>query len=181
MTTLDYQNDLQNIINNKQLVEFDLTSEENVVAYILRASTEFITIAEISASATLLAVSTYRMSDVQRMSADSIYLNEFAKQLPGDSLYQQASIDIEKMNGTSFDAFLEAFLNVQTYVEVVKENGNTFQGKIVGYDDNIVALDEYYAQYEKRFARIYINRNIIMCMAVDTPRLRVLERALKKS
>lgn len=149
-----------------------------MVAYLLRASDEFITIAEISASMTLLAVSTYRLSEVELIKTESLYLDQFFKQVTDDSLYQRAQKAIELMNGCSFDEFFQSFTHTDTFVEIVKENGDSLQGKIIGYDDKVILLEEYYSQFERRFARSYVNRDIINCLAVDTPRLRILTKSI---
>lgn len=175
MDTLNFQKELQNIIESKQLIEVDLPADKGVVAYVLRASDDFITIAEVSASMTLLAVSMYRLSDVELIRVDSIYLSKLVKQLPDDSLYQKATQIIEKMQGCSFDSFFETFAGKETLVELLKENGESLQGKIVNYSDTMITFEEYYTQYDSRFSRTFVSRNIINCIAIGTPRLRILE------
>ncbi len=178
MAKFNYLDELKKIVDSKKLVELNLPQEEGVVAYVLRVNEEFITIAEISASAILLAVSTYRLSDISQIKLDSIYLSEFSKMLTDKSLYLEAKKSIESMKDCSFNGFLEAFVGTETLVELADEKGDTFQGKIVSYEDDRIIMDEYYSQYDKRFARTIIKRDILVGFAVNTPRIRILSRVL---
>lgn len=178
MQQFSYQAELKKIVESKQLVEISFSHEQDIVAYILRASDEFITIAEVSASTTLLAVSTYRLSEVELIKTESLYLDRFSPQVTDDSLYQRAQAAIAAVEDCSFDSFLKAFVHTEGFVEVIKENGDSLQGRVLEYDDKVILLEEYYTQSDRRFARSYINRNLVYCLAVDTPRLRILTKSL---
>lgn len=174
MSTMTMQTELAQIIKDKKLVDLNLPQDDEVLGYVLRANDDYITLAEISASFSLLAVSTYRLADVKTINLDSIYLREFAQQVPDDTLYQRAAESIKDMPDSGFEAFLQAFAHTPTLVEITIEDGDSFQGRIVDFNDDSIFVDEYYLRYQQRYARVIINRQLVTSMAVNTARTRVL-------
>ncbi len=180
MKNFNYQNELKKIVENKQLVQvyFHDTPSDYSVAYLLSADDDFITLAEIANTAAFDGVTIRHMSDVDIIKPDTIYLNELMKQITDDSLYQQAMKDVEGIEKFSFDGFISGLENTGTIVEILSTNGDNFTGKITGYDDEVLILEEYRSELPRTLSRAYIRLKVVAQISVDIPYLRIIARAL---
>lgn len=179
MKKLNYQNELKKIINSKQLAEVFLHGAPTYkVAYLLSANKDFLTFAEVSSSAQFAGVIMCRMQDIDSISLDSLYLKEIVKQIPGDSLYQQALQSITGLKKFTFDGFISALENTKTVVEITTENEITIGGRIVGHDDTVIVFDEYAAGNDQRLAHTFFDRTTIIRISIEVPWLRTIARFL---
>ncbi len=179
MSTFHFSELLTQLIADKNLVEVHLAGAPTYkVAYLLGASEEFLTFAEVSSSATLSGVIMCRMDDVEAIKTETIYCGELAKQLAGDSLYQQAVAVSAKLEAHTFDGFMSAFAKTATLVEVTDLNENVVAGRVIDHDDKILVLDEFYAENDRRFGRSYISQPTIARLAVLVPWINTIARSL---
>lgn len=179
MSSLNYHAELQKIIDNHQLAEVHLHGVPTYkVAYVLNVNEDFLTFAEVSSSATFAGVIICRMEDIDALKTDSLYLGELAKQLTDSSVYTQAIHTIEQLKKFTFDGWLAAFAGSTTVHEVVYGNEDSFAGRIISYNDDILLIDEFYADADRRFARTYINRDVITRLAIGVPWTRTIARSL---
>lgn len=179
MNSFNYQAELQRVIEQKQLAQVFLNGAPTFkVAYLLSANEEYLTFAEVSSSATFAGVMICRLSGIDAVKVSNLYLGELIKQIPGESLHQQAQKTIESIKEFTFDGFLTAFEGTKSIVELVDDNEDTFAGRLIGHDDQVIAMDEFYTEYDRLFARSYVNRSIITRMGVEIPWLRTIALSL---
>jgi len=179
MQQFDYQAELKKIIDGKQLVEVYLHDAPTYkVAYILSANNEYLTFAEVSSSATFSGVIICHLSDVDSVRAETPYLGELAKQIKDNFIYEQALRDTEGVKEFTFKGFVLAFENTNNIVELTLGNDDTVAGRIVAQDDKVIALDEYTAENDRRLARTYFNKDVVVRLAIDVPWLRTISRSL---
>src|SRR6185369_4558171 len=136
MKNFNYQDELQKIIDNKQLAEVRFHSNPGgfKVAYILNTNAKYLTLAEIEPKATLDGVCVYLMTDVYSIKVGTTYVNTWSKKITDESQYEQALKDIEGITDFSFEGFISRFENTDTLVEILLENTETLAGKIVAHD-----------------------------------------------
>lgn len=179
MVNFDYLNELNKLIDGRQLVEVFLNGAPTFkVGYLISANENYLTLAEISSSATFSGVIICRMGDIDWISSESIYLSELSKQIADDSLYERALQNVKDIKKFTPSGFLDAFSGTDTIVELTDEDENTLAGRIVGYNETHIVLDEYYAEYNQRFARKFISAAIIIRLALDVPWLRTIAQSI---
>lgn len=179
MNPLNYQSELQKIIDGKQLVEVNLHGAPTyLVAYILSANDEFLTLGVVSSSATFTGVTICRTDDVDSISVESIYLSELVKQISANSIYEQAIDDIKDITELTFDGFAAGLEGTKTLVEITTDNDDNIAGRIVSHNDNVLVLDEYSSESDRRLRRTYFNRNTIVRMSIDVAWIRTIARSL---
>lgn len=179
MKNFDYSAELKKIIEGKQLVEVHLQGAPSFkVAYLLAANNDYLTFAEVSSSATFAGVIMCWMEDVDAIKVETIYLSELSKQIPDGSIHAKARELIKGMKSGTFDEFFASLEKSQTIAEITYENEDTLAGRVMGQTDSILVLDEYYAENDRRFARSYINKDIILRVAVDLTWLRTITNSL---
>ena len=106
------------------------------------------------------------------------YLSEFEKQLPDTSIYDQAMHYIESITAFTFDGFAESLENSKTLVEITTQGDNNYAGRIAGHSDDILVLDEYTTESDKRLKRTYFNRETIERISLGVAWVRTIERFL---
>jgi hypothetical protein len=148
------------------------------VAYLLCANEEFLTFAEVSSSALFAGVIMCKLADVDALKTETIYLGELVKSITDDSLYQQAAKAIENISDFTFDGFASGFEGADTLLEIVDENEDTFVGRVMAHDENVLVLDEYYTENDRRFAHSYINFATIIRLGINVPWVRTVARSL---
>lgn len=179
MNTINYQEELQKLIDTKQLVEVVLQDLPSyLVAYILAANAKYLTLAIVSSSATLTGVSIVRTSDIDSISIESIYLSELVKEIKDDSVYQRALDDIKDISEFTFAGFSESLEKSKTIVEITTNSEDSFAGRLVGHDDDIFVLDEYSTESDKRVKRTYFDQATIARISLDVAWLNTIARSL---
>ncbi len=179
MSNFSYQSELKKIIDTKQLTQISFnTDSEFKASYIVNANDEYLTLIEINPSATLAGIAICRVADIESIKVETLYLKEFMKMLPDDSLYQQAMKKIEHVKEFSFDGFASAFEKTDAVIGIACENDDTFAGRIVDHDDKVLVLDEFYVEYDHRFARSYIKLSTVSQISFEFPWLRTITRSL---
>jgi hypothetical protein len=179
MKNFSYHHELQKIIDNKQLSEVRFYSNPGKfsVGYILSANDEFLTLAEIDPKVHLDGVSVYRTEDVCSVKVETTYLGKFGKKIKNDSLYQQAIKSTEKMKKFDFEGFISTFIHTDTIAEIHTDNTESLAGKIVGYDGEVLAIDEF-DDKGRHSARTYIKLALVMRLSVDVGWTRKISRSL---
>lgn len=171
--------ELQSIIKSRQLVEINLKGAPTYkVAYILAINDEYITFAEVSSSASFAGVIICFTEDIESISIDTIYLSELSKQIINDSLYTLAENTIKEVREFTFEGFVSAFKNTSTVLEITTENEVTIAGRVITINNDILLLDEYSSESDRRIARSYFKREVIVRLAIDVPWLRTISRSL---
>ncbi|MBI1872237.1 hypothetical protein HYS10_02330 [Candidatus Collierbacteria bacterium] len=179
MKKFDFQTELKRIIDSRQLVEVNLHGAPTyLVAYILSANDKYLTFAVVSSSATLTGVTICHMVDVDSISIETIYLSELAKQISDDSIYQQALKDVQNIKEFTFDGFASGLENTKTLVEITTDNDDNISGRIAGHSDDILILDEYSSESDRRIRRTYFNRETIVRISLDVAWIRTISRSL---
>lgn len=176
---LDYQHELKRLAENKQLVEVNLQGAPTfVVAYLLSASEDFLTLAVVSSAGLLSGVTIVRASEVDSLSVESLYLAELMKQIDQKAVYNQALEDVKNIKDFTFDGFAEGLQNSKVLVEITTHNEDTFSGRVVGYNAEVIALDEYSIDSDRCTKRTYFNRETIARISLDVAWIRTISRSL---
>lgn len=179
MKALDYQSELQKIIDAKQLVEVVIHGfPPFIAAYILNANDEYITLAEVSSSATLAGVMILRASDIDYISVETLYLSELIKQIKDDTVYRQAIVNVQNIKDFTFNGFAQCFEDSSTLVELTLYDEDIIAGRIVGHNDKILVLDEYSTHSDRRVRRTYFNFDSVSRITLDIPWIRTIARSL---
>lgn len=180
MKKFNYKDELKKIIENKQLTQVYLNGEPNQfkVAYIIDANSDYLTLGEINDNTSLDGVGIYRIRDIALLKVDTVYLNEFIKQINHDSLYKQISSDLVGIKKFTIEGFVSVFENTNTVVEILTEDANALVGRIIAHDDEAVVLAEFKAEVDRSMGRTYVNFDMIARIAVDIPYLRVISKSL---
>lgn len=174
-----YISKFNNVTKNKELVEISFHGDQTYkVAYILGAADKCLLFAEVSSSGTVAGITICKTEDIDSVSLETIYISELIKQIPGDSLFNQAMKSIANVKEYTFDGFISAFENTKTIVEVTTDDENTFAGRIVEHSDETLVLDEYSSEMDRCLGHVYFNRSIISKLAIDVPWLRTIARSL---
>ncbi len=171
MQKFSFQAELQKIISSKQLAEIRFQSKPDLfnVAYILSANEVYLTLAEIDPKAHFDGVCIYQVSDLSSIKVDTEYLKKFGKKIKDDGIYQRAIQGISTVKEFTFQGFISAFENTDTYVEILCGRQDTPAGKIVGHDEAVIVLDEISGKKQTSFTKTYIVRSTITRLSVDVP------------
>jgi hypothetical protein len=178
MKQFDYQAELKKIIETKQLVEVDIDGPGHGVAYILNANDEYLTFAKINNNAALDGVIICPMTDVNYVQTDTTFISELAKHITGKDLHQQAIKVVDGIKEFTFEGFISGLENTRTIIEFTDKDEDSFSGRILGHNDKIIVVDEYYTEDSGRFARSYVNRATISRIVVASPWLNIITRSL---
>lgn len=182
MKHFDQLEELQKTKEAKELVEIYLNGAPTYkVAYILHLTPEYLTFAEVGSNTLLTGVTICSTDDIASISTNTIYLDEFTKQISHEPIYQQALNDIAGISEFTFDGFLSQLVKSQTVTELTTENEEIIAGRVAGYTDDIVIFDEYSVENTRRIARTYFNRDLILRISVDVPWLRTIARFLAEN
>lgn len=155
MNTFNYKNDIQQFIKTKELVEFGLKGESTFgQGYILNYNDDFITIAAVNTSYRYAGTSIFRTEKIDYLSTDTSYLREFEKRVNADEVYEEAQRAISAVTEFTFDGFIASLEGSDTYLEIVTDQ-DSFVCKVVGHDENVVAVDEYSQNNTQRIAHSY--------------------------
>lgn len=109
---------------------------------------------------------------------ESLYLIELAKSCDIGAIYNQALEHLSKINEFTFDGFADGLQGSNNLVEVTTYNEDNYSGKIVSYSDDIIALDEYSTDTNRRLKRTYFNRETIARISVGVPWIKTIARSL---
>lgn len=185
MKKFNFQEELKRLIESKQLVELNLNLEGKLghgVGYIIDANEEYITFARVTNDATLEGVTICLTQGIESIETETNFTKELAKDITNDALYQEAIKNVEKVKKFSFLGFVSAFENTPAIVDISSENQN-YTGRIIDHDDEMLVIDEYFAEDFGRFSRSYINPSIITSITVGGTWLKIIARSLsdKKS
>jgi hypothetical protein len=179
MQTFHFKSELQEIISNKKLVEITLDGAPTYkVAYILAANDDYLTFAEVSSSASFSGVSMCRTKDINIISVDTIYLSELVKLIPGESLYLQALKNVENVTDFTPSGLITAVEGTKTLVELTTIDEEVIAGRIINHDDEIIVLDEYSSESDRRIAHSYYRVAHIIRISLDVPWVRTITRSL---
>lgn len=173
MDKFNYIDELKKIATNKQLVEVRYVDRphEFHVAYILDANEEYLTLAEIDQECNFDSITIYRAESIRSIKTETSYLKKLAMKVsPG--VYEKALKNIENLKTFSFEGFCAAFEGTNTLVEVACVNEDTLTGKIVGYDKEGLALNEYDGKQVGVVGYALVSFPTIDWLSVDTPWLR---------
>ena len=94
-----------------------------------------------------------------------------------DSLYEEAIKEIENIKDFTFKGFFTAFEGTKKLVDINLESAG-FTGRVIGLDDAVVAVDEYYAEENTRFSRTFINPLTLVSVTVGGTWLKIIARSL---
>ncbi|MDQ3008165.1 MAG: hypothetical protein M3Q81_01060 [bacterium] len=180
MKKFNYNDELRDIIDTKRLVEINLglsSPLDHCIAYLLDANDDYLTFARISNDIALQGITICRMDDMEAIEADTGFINELQKGITNNSLHTEVSDDIKGVKEFSFKGFISAFEATKTIIDITSEN-RSFTGRLAGYDKKILAIDEYYAEDNKRFSRTYINPANITAITVSGTWLKIISRSL---
>lgn len=179
MDQINYFSELKKIADSKQLVEINLHGAPTFkVGYILGSNEDFLTFAEVHSSAAYAGTIICRMEDIESIKTETLYLAELVKRIKDDSIYSQAIEDTKNIKDNTFDGFIASFISTDTIVEVTNTNEETYAGRLVGHDSDVLVLDEYYSEYPKRLAHTYLNKAYISRLAISVPWLITISRSL---
>ena len=177
MKNLDFQAELKKIMEDKRLVEIYFHRASSFgVCYIISVNVEYITLAIIGHNEVYLGVAIFPMSEVESIAIDTTYLKSLEKLLADNSLYKKALNDVKDIEEFTFDGFISSIEEIGTYAELHLEDERMFV-KIVNYNDDILAVDEYADNRKGIIAHTYYKRADIVRMVFKTPSLRMVEIA----
>jgi len=173
MNNFNFQNELQKLVESKKLiaVRFRSVPEEFKVAYILNANSEFTTIAEITDTGGLDGVSIYPSDEISSLGFKTEYLDELETKVDPSTL-NRALANTATVKDFSFKGFAAAFANTDTLVEVEYETDFRPFGKITGYDDEGLYLEECDDEFDTSLASFLIKFPAVQCMSLDIPYMR---------
>lgn len=179
MKSFNYQSELKKIIDNKELVEITLTNSKSshFKGYLLHADSEYLIFAAIGNEYVFQGVGIVRKSYLESIQVETHFVSQWKKGIKDDSIYAKAQKSISSIKEFSFEGFVKAFEGTETLVDVVTEVEN-YTGKIIGHDDEILVIDEYFAEYETRYSRAFINPANIQSITIDSPWLDLLKQAM---
>jgi len=174
MKKFNFQKAIQDIVTNKQIVEvrFAGSSSGFKVGIILSADKQYLSMIEVGTKGQFDGVCIYRMEDVSSIKTDTLYSSKLLKLLDVTSLYETALSNIEELKEHSFRGFLSALQNSGHVSEIICEDAEVLVGRIVGHDDEIVAVDEFVKKSQKSFSRAYANVKNIRRISLGIPYLR---------
>ncbi len=180
MKKFNYKDELNRIISSKQLVEVNFRGDgEHAVAYLMGANDEYITFARINNDANLQGVITCLSRDLESIQLETNFIYELSKFINGDTLYKEAASILKDVKKFSFEGIVSAFVDTQMPIEVTTVDNDNFSGRVVGFDEMAMVIDEYYPQDHGRFARTYLNPSLIRCITVGGAWLKIISRSIE--
>lgn len=180
MNKFDFQSELKTIIDKRQLVEIDLNMNgklDHFIAYLIDVNEDYITFARISNDLALQGVTMCLLTNVQDIQVETKFVAELRKGISDDSLNEEAKKEVENVREFTFKGFFTAFEGTETLIDINLE-GAGFTGRVVGIDDSVVAVDEYYAEESTRFSRTFINPLTLVSVTVGGTWLKIIARSL---
>lgn len=182
MKQFNIQNELKKIIDSKQLIEIDLRGiEELIYAYLLKSNEEYLTLAVINANGMFSGVTICRMEDINLISTESNFINEMAKLVESDSVYLQSLKEIEDIEEFTFIGFVSYLEETKSVAAVTRDNQENIEGRIAGFDDMFMVIDEYAAGKDKKIARTYFPFSDITRISVGTILLKSTSKYLAEN
>jgi hypothetical protein len=182
MKTFNVQHELSQIIESKQLVEIDLEGVDQLIyAYILKANEEYITIAVINLNGMLTGVTMCRFTDVNLFSTGNNYSNELTKLIDADSIYRQTDTAIEKIDRFTFEGIAAYLEDSRTVAMVTRDNQENIVGRLAGFDDEYIVIDEYVGGRNSKLARTYFPITDISQITISTALLNATNNFLAEN
>lgn len=179
MKKFNILSEIQELIQSKQIVEFDLNGIEYLVyAYPLQANSEYITLGVVSPAGTLTGVTICRFEDVRLFSTKTIYIGEMTKLVEGESVRQQALKEIEDIEEFTFVGVASYLQQSKIVAQISIDHDETFDARIVGFDDAFMVCDEFMGGKDKRLARTYFPISSICRIVLSTPMLKATNQYL---
>jgi hypothetical protein len=181
MQTFNFQTQLQELISERQLLEINFNLLEglsHLKGYLLDVNDEYLLMASITNDLTLQGVTMCLRKDVISFQIETNFLMELQKGLTDDEVFQQAIAFTKKINATSFLGFISALECSPTLVTIVTET-ESYTGRVISHDDEMLVLDEYYAEDTGRFARTFLNPSHIISITTGGAWLGIIERSLQ--
>ncbi|MEP7167498.1 MAG: hypothetical protein ABI758_05980, partial [Candidatus Woesebacteria bacterium] len=148
------------------------------VAYIVDENDKFITLIEVDPKGLFDGVAVFRTDDVCSFRVHSLYINKLGKKILGDTIYTQGMNIIERVKEFSFKGFARALQNSKTLVEVDFINGNGITGRILGYEGEKLAVDEFDQHEAVSTGRSFSDFAGISGFVVDAQYMRKIVKSL---
>ncbi len=180
MNKFSYLEELQNIIDKHQLVEiYRRNSTSFGVVQILHANDEFLTVVALSTNEnTYEGVAIFPISDVESITIETAYLNTLSKQVATESIFQQAMDEIKDIENFTFNGFIAYLEKSKRFAEIsIGDRGGEIV-KLTGHDSLVLAIDEYSESSKDTIAHTYYKIEDLVGIALNTPRIKILERFL---
>ncbi|MEX0895927.1 MAG: hypothetical protein WDZ94_03230 [Patescibacteria group bacterium] len=182
MKKFNIQNELKQIIENKKLIELDINGIEDLIyGYFLKANEEYLALAVINSNGMLVGITMCRMEDVNLISTESNFINEMAKLVDRDNVYAQVLKEIENIIEFTFIGFASYLQDTKTVAAVTRNNQENIEGRIVGFDENFMVVDEYAAGKDKKVARTYFPFDDITRISIGSTLLKATSRYLAEN
>lgn len=182
MTTFNYSDELKKLTQDRQLAEVFLKGAPTYkVAYLLAVTDEYLTFAEVNSSAQFAGIIICHLNDVESISVKTEYLTVLAGHIQVESVFEKITQSLGQLTDFTFTGFFSAFENQGRIMAITLDNEDEVAGRVMGYNDQVLMLDEYVAGRDHCVARSYYNLNSIIRLSVDVPWLRTISRYLQEN
>ncbi|MDR0300584.1 MAG: hypothetical protein LBI13_11000 [Streptococcaceae bacterium] len=144
---------------NAKLIELHLTeSEEFTAAYILGTSSDYFAFAEIRNTGDFHGLTIASWTDVDVIKRDTLYLAELLKKIDINVIEKEVADSLLLVDSfSSLGDWINKLSGSEKIVGITyRGNVDDFAGKIVKHDDTMLLVDEYYSEYNSKFASSYL-------------------------
>lgn len=172
MGLITKQSEFNQIKDRQELVDVFLKDQSDmIIAYVLDSNDDFLTLAPITSTYSFGGAMMCRWVDIDSICAQTAINRQLTARIKDKAIFQQAQDKIKKLDSFSFEGLAKTLEGSQDLIRVAIASDVTIDGRIAGFDDQLMMLDEYALGRDVRTARTYININSITRMVVGMPML----------